>query len=255
MNSPIARSVVRFFIPAWSDPTQRPGQADVRWQAITEGVGDQATWEQIRSHVSSRGLCLTNESPDSSDALHQLLSPLAGALAERYGGCSLSIQQEPVSIEITPDQLWAYRINRYVAAKPSSRDQLWKDEKAVPSGEPREDWEGETARRIHNGLCRELAAWGIDLAADDALGDEPLLTVLQAGRPMPMPGLRGGLHVLARLGMVVAGHARVDGLLAAGKLARLGFGWLERIPVPREIGAASARRLARRVPDTMGDVL
>jgi len=244
MSSRLTRTVVRFFIPAWVDPTKRPAQADVRWTAIAGGIGDEATWERVRSQVTAAGLVLGSAGPDDAPAVQALLPLLARSLAEQWGGCSISVQQEPFTAEATPERLWAYRINRSVVAKPGADQATWAMERAFPAGEPREAYEADAARRLTAALHREAATWGVDLPQDG-----PLLTVLDAGRPMVLPGLKGGQAVLARLGMLVAGHVRLDGLWSAGPLARLGFGWLERTHVPREIGASSARRLATRSYD------
>jgi len=244
MNPAGTRTVVRFLIPAWAEPTARPAQAMVRWDAMAAGIGDEATWACVRSQVTASGLVLVSSGPDDGPALQALLPPMGRQLAERYGGCSISVQHEPVSAEVTPDRLWAYRINRYAASKPGKGDKAWKAEQEQPTGEPREAWEARTAERVTATLHREAAEWGIDLPAEGSL-----LTVIDAGRPMPIPGLKDGLMVMARLGMLVAGHVRLDGLWAGGSLARLGFGWLERTHVARELGAASARRLAARLPD------
>jgi len=242
------RTVVRFFIPAWADPSRRPRQADVRHRAIEHALGDADTWSRIRSQVSASGLVLTHETPESKAELLRLMPLLGDALSQEWGSCPISVQDEPVQVEITPDHLWAYRIQRWIAAKPTRQAADWSTENAYPAGEPREEWERATADKLHAALCREAEQWGITLP------ETPLLTVLDAGRPMPIPALRNGLHALARLGMLVGGHVRITGLLAAGKLARLGCGWLERSHVPRDIGAATVRRLSRRA-DAINDLI
>lgn len=239
------RTVVRFLVPAWDDPEARPHPAQPRREAIAAGIGDTALWERIRSQVSPKGLVLASAGPEDTSAVEAVMPGVGRLLAANHNGCAITIQQEPVSVEATPGALWGYRISRLVVAKPAPNSKTWADERAIAAGEPLAAWEASVAQRLTDALGREVSEWGIELP--EAMG--PLFTVIDAGRPMPVPGLPNDGMVLARLGVLVAAHVRVTGLVAAGKLARLGFGWLQPAHLPQEIPPASARRISSRIPD------
>jgi hypothetical protein len=239
------RTVVRFLIPAWDDPAVRPHPAQPRRDAIAAGAGDAGLWARVRSRVTSQGLVLASAGPEDASAVGEVINGVGRLLAAKHKGCAITVQQEPVRVEVTPDSLWGYRISRLVAAKPEPNSKTWASERAIAAGEPPTAWEAAVAQRLTDALAREAAIWGIELP--ETAG--PLFTVLDAGRPMPVPGLPDDGMVLARLGLIIAAHARITGLLAAGKLARVGFGWLESVHLPKEIAPVSARRIASRIPD------
>lgn len=247
MSDTPCRTVVRFLVPAWADPAARPHPAQPRREAIAAGVGDAALWERIRSKVTSKGLVLASAGPDDTSAVEAVLPGVGRLLAAKHDGCAITIQREPVSVEATPDALWGYRISRLVVAKPEPHSKAWAEERALPAGEPPAVWEASVAQRLTDALGREVAEWGLELP--EAMG--PLFTVLDAGRPMPVPALPNDGMVLARLGVLVAAHVRIKGEVAAGKLARVGFGWLEPAYLPQDIPPASARRIASRIPDDL----
>lgn len=245
MSDTLHRTVVRFLVPAWDGLAARPHAAQPRREAIAAGIGDAALWERIRSKVTPKGLVLASAGPEDAPAVEAVLAGVGRLLAARHDGCAITIQREPVRVEATPDALWGYRISRLVVAKPEPNSPAWAEDRAIPAGEPPEAWETSVAQRLTNALGREAAEWGIELP--EAMGS--LVTVVDAGRTMPVPGLPNDGMVLARLGVLVAAHVRITGLLAAGKLARVGFGWLEPAYLPKEIPPASARRIASRIPD------
>jgi len=214
------------------------------WRAALEAHGaPRAIVDQLRVECPRASLRITAGTPSASEWLGENEPLVARAIASRLTeAAGVVIRERQVFTRFADEELFAYRFDRLVVAKPGSHD--WDRFNGRPL--PGEAF-APLASMIERGIRRDLEAWG-ELPPRLKNG-EPFLVIVDGGVAVGVPALpgRGGspqrLPVLVRRGVIALSPLRINGSVYAGHLNSLGFGRAQRALAPQQIDRDAQRRL------------
>jgi hypothetical protein len=213
-----SQSILRLHTGA---PDFQPSQW--RHHFISSALGTQSDWDRVAIIQSGTALSFLARQPEANDWIQAQSADLVRSVANKIGRVA-PFEYQDIEVSMRPDEsvaMWTYRIPKLVVAK----------ERAAWDRLKSQALDDQAAEEIRARIARDLNAYLVRWGAMDATAPAVQVTLVDAGRPMPITAItaeRSGhgrhISVLARLDVVFKTDWRIQGAIQVGMLPGLGFG-------------------------------